>query len=53
MYEVIETQDYREKWIEAERDLAISWIEPLSIPLNYEPVDQVDENIEPIGMPIV
>jgi len=57
MDEVIEIQDYREKWLEAERDIAIGWIKPLSIPLNYEPdyepVEEVDENIEPIGMPIV
>jgi hypothetical protein len=51
MYEVTEIQEYRKKWLEAERDLAINWVEPLSIPLSYEPVDHVDKNIEPISEP--
>lgn len=50
MYEVTEIQDYRQKWLEAERDLALNWIEPLSIPL-YEPLDHIDKNIEPIDEP--
>ena len=53
MYEVTEIEDYRKKWLEAEREVAITWIEPLCIPVNYEPVDQVDKNIEPIDVPIV
>jgi len=53
MYEVTEIEDYGEKWLEAERDLAIIWREYLSIPVNDEPVDQVDKNIEPIDTPIV
>lgn len=53
MYEVTEIEDYREKWLEAERDIAINWGEYLFVPVNYEPVDHVDKNIEPIDMPIV
>jgi len=45
MYEVLEIQDYRQQWLEAERDLAINWAEPLSDPLNYEPIDNVDKDI--------
>jgi len=28
MYEVQEIQAYKQKWLEAERDLAINWAEP-------------------------
>jgi hypothetical protein len=49
MYEVPEIQDYKQKWLEAERDLAIIWVEPLSIPLNCEPIDNADKDIEPIN----
>ena len=41
MYEVQEIQDYRQKWLEAERDLAICWVEPPPNP-NYEPVSYPD-----------
>jgi len=53
MYEVIEIEDYREKWLEAERELAISWREHLLIAVDYEPVDQADKNVEPVESPIV
>lgn len=49
MYEVADIEDYREKWLEAERELAINWIEDLSIPLSYEPINDVDKNLEPIN----
>jgi len=45
MYEVAEIQDYRQKWLEAERDLAINWIEFQSDSPNYEPIDNVDKDI--------
>ena len=45
MYEVFEIQDYRQKWLEAERDLAINWIELQSNPVNCEPIDNVDKDI--------
>lgn len=51
MYEVAEIQEYRQKWLEAERELALNWIEPLSIHLDYEPIDHVDKNLEPINEP--
>lgn len=53
MYEVTEIEDYREKWLEAERELAISWREHLIIAVNYEPVDQADKKVEPVETPIV
>lgn len=53
MYEVTEIEDYREKWLEAERELAISWSEHLIIAGTYEPVDQADEKVEPAETPIV
>ena len=39
MYEITEIQEYRQKWLEAERDLALNWVEPLSIPIICEPID--------------
>ena len=45
MYEVSEIQDYKQKWLEAERDLAINWVEPPSDPLSYEPIDNVDKEM--------
>lgn len=54
MSEVTEIEDYREKWLEAERDIAINcWIEDLYIAVKHEPVDEVDEKIGPAEMPIV
>lgn len=50
MYEVEEIQDYKLKWLEAERNLAINWAELQSYPLNYEPMENVDKDIEPINM---
>ena len=49
MYEVSDIQKYRQKWLEAERDLAINWAEPPFGPTNYEPIDNVDKyiSIEP------
>ena len=49
MYEVEEIQDYRLKWLEAERDLAINWAESPSDPLNYEPVENVDKDVERVN----
>ncbi len=49
MYEIEEIQDYKLKWLEAERDLAINWAEPPSNPLNYEPIEDVDKDTEPIN----
>lgn len=40
MYEVPDIQDYEQKWLEAERDLAISWAELPSNPFDYEPIDK-------------
>ncbi|MDP2919822.1 MAG: hypothetical protein Q8O43_06370 [Dehalococcoidia bacterium] len=44
MYEIPEIQDYRQKWLEAERDLALNWVEP-------PPLDNIDKDIEPINEP--
>ena len=49
MYEVSEIQDYRQKWLEAERDLAINWAEPPFGPTNYEPIDNVDKDTERVN----
>ena len=49
MYEIPEIQDYRQKWLEAERDLAINWVQPPSISPSYEPFDNVDKDIESIN----
>jgi len=49
MYEVFEIQDYRQKWLEAERDLALNWVEPPFDPLNYEPIDNVDKDTERVN----
>lgn len=43
MYEVQEIQDYKQKWLEAERDLAINWAEP---PFDLESIDSVDKDTE-------
>ncbi len=45
MYEVSEIQDYRQKWLEVERDLAINGVELQSDPPNYEPIDNVDKDV--------
>ena len=47
MYEVSEEiqQDYIQKWLEAERDLALMGIGLQSDPPNYEPIDNVDKDI--------
>lgn len=44
MYEILESdaQDYKQKWLEAERDLAL-----MSIPIICEPFNHIDEDIEP------
>ena len=51
MYEVSETeiQNYRQKWLEAERELAINGVVPQSNPPHYEPIDDVDKDIERIN----
>ena len=36
MYEIDDIQDYKQKWLEAERELAINWVEIPSIPLDSE-----------------
>ena len=43
MYEVPELQDYRQKWLEAERDLVVNWIVLQSYPCGYEPIDGGDK----------
>ena len=46
MYEVDDIQDYIQKWLEAERDLAlISWATP---PFDPETIDNVDVGTEGI-----
>ena len=46
MYEVPEeTQDYRQKWLEAEHDLALMGVGLQSGSPNYEPIDNVDKDI--------
>ena len=46
MYEAPEEiQDYKQKWLEAERDLALMGIELQSDSPNYEPIDNVDKDI--------
>ena len=49
MYEVEEIQDYKLKWLEAERDLAINWAEPPSDPLNYEPIEDIGKDTERVN----
>jgi len=44
MYEVQDIQDYKQKWLEAERDLAVNWVEPPSLPLNHGPIGNVDKD---------
>ncbi len=46
MYEVSDIQEYRQKWLEAERDLAINWVELPVAPLDDEPTDNVDRDTE-------
>lgn len=53
MNEINDIEDYGEKWLEAERELASNWIEDLYVPVSYEPVDQEDKNVEPVELPIV
>ena len=49
MYEIDEIQDYKLKWLEAERDLAINWAEPTSDPLTSEPIDNVEKDTERVN----
>ena len=49
MYEVSDIQEYRQKWLEAERDLAVNWAEFPSVPPDYEPVDNVDKGTERVN----
>lgn len=55
MYEIPETQDYLQKWLEAERELAMNWIVlPPVDSLTWEPVntDRVKDDIsEPVITP--
>lgn len=46
MYEVAEIQDYEQKWLEAERDLAINWVKLQPDSPNYEPIDNGDKDTE-------
>ena len=46
MYEVQEIQDYKQRWLEAERDLALIWAE---LPLNHETIDNLDEDTERVN----
>jgi len=41
-----EIQEYRRKWLEAERDLAIKGVIPPVNSLNCEPIDNGDEDTE-------
>ena len=41
MYEIDDIQDYKMKWLEAERDLALNWAERPSSPLDYEPIENI------------
>lgn len=45
MYEVADIQDYRQKWLKAECELAINWVEFQSASPNYEPIGNVDKDI--------
>ena len=49
MYEVPEIQDYKQKWLEAERDLALNWAELPIVSLNDEPIDNVDRTTERVN----
>ena len=43
MYEVQDIQDYEQKWLKAERDLAINWVEwPYPFP-DVPPQKNIDE----------
>jgi len=48
MNEITDIEDYGEKWLEAERELASNWIEDLYVRLTYEPVDEVERKLEPV-----
>ncbi len=50
MYEVSEIQDYKQKWLEAERELALMGVE-IQPTHNYEPIDNADKEVEPINKP--
>jgi len=39
MYEVSDIQDYLQKWLEAERELLLMWLNPRSTPPNDESID--------------
>jgi hypothetical protein len=54
MYEVDEIDDYREKWLEAERDLAIHcWREDSFISVRDDPLDEMDSEIAPAEMNVI
>ncbi len=54
MYEVDEIDDYGEKWLEAERDLAIHcWREDTYISVRDEPLDEIDGKIGPAEMNVI
>ena len=38
MYEISDIQEYRQKWLEAERDLLLNWAEPCPLLPSYEPI---------------
>lgn len=49
MLEAPEVQDYGQKWLEAERDLAINWVElPVAL-LDDEAVDNADRDTERVN----
>lgn len=49
MYEISDIQDYKQKWLEAERALAINWVELPSDKPNDEPIDNVDNDTERVN----
>lgn len=55
MYKIPEPaiQEYRRKWLEAERDLAIKGVAPLINSANCEPIDNGDTDTErkPVSIP--
>lgn len=46
MYEIPESevQDYGQKWLEAERELVLNWVDIPVAPLNGEPRDNADRD---------
>ncbi len=50
MYEISkENQDYKQKWLEVERDLALMGIVPQSGSPNYGPIVDVDKDMERVN----